>query len=190
MKNIDDILTGCINKEPAKFKAIYEQYYGFALKLVFRYLYRYGTSVDAVNDSFLKAFANFHLFTLHHGQDNERRFLGWLKKILVNTAIDELRKKQMMPEIGGIPETVWAIADSTRNADNFLLYKDIITLIKELPPEYRIVFNMYVIEGFKHIEIAEALNIPVATSKSRLSKARALLQNNIKKIEDANICSM
>jgi len=190
LKNIDDILAGCINKEPAQLKALYERYYGFALKLAYRYLYVYETAVDVVDDSFLKAFANLHLFRLLPGEDNERVFLGWLKKILVNTAIDEFRKKQMIPETRGIPESVWDIADHAGNADNILLYKDVIISVKELPPEYRIVFNMYVIEGYKHFEIAEALNIPVATSKSRLSKARTLLQKKLKKTEEAIICSI
>ena len=101
---------------------------------------------------------------------------------------DELRKSKMAPEIGGIPDNVWDIPDNSENAEQMLLYKDLIVLIKELAPQYRTVFNLYVIDGCNHLEIADLLNIPVGTSKSCLSRARTLLQNNIKKTEDALLC--
>jgi RNA polymerase sigma-70 factor (ECF subfamily) len=72
------------------------------------------------------------------------------------------------------------------DADQQLLYKQLITLVKELPPSYRIVFNMYEIDGFSHPEIAEILRIPVGTSKSNLSRAKAILQNKIRKSEEIN----
>ena len=96
----------------------------------------------------------------------------------------------MLPEIGGIPEFVWEIKDNSQDADQLLLYKDIIILIKELPPACRVVFNLYVIDGYTHIEIADMIKIPIGTSKSSLSRARVLLQNSIKKMEEAKLCRM
>ena len=90
----------------------------------------------------------------------------------------------MLPEIGGIPEDVWGNTNKEDDADQKLLYKQIIILIKELQPSYRIIFNMYVIDGFNHLEIADILKIPVGTSKSNLSRARAMLQLTIKKLEE------
>ncbi len=63
-------------------------------------------------------------------------------------------------------------------------------MIKELPPQYRTVFNLYVIDGYNHIEIASMMKIPVGTSKSNLSRARVMLKENIKKLEDAKSCSI
>jgi RNA polymerase sigma factor (sigma-70 family) len=93
-----------------------------------------------------------------------------------------LRKDNFMPEIGMINEGVW-IEDKSQSADQSLLYKDLINEVKKLPPTYRIVFNMYVIDGFTHQEIANQLKIAVGTSKSNLSKARGLLQTYLKKAD-------
>ena len=96
----------------------------------------------------------------------------------------------MTPEIGGIPDHVWDIPDASENAEQMILYKDLILLVKELPPQYRSVFNLYVIDGFNHLEIADILKIPIGTSKSNLSRARLLLQQNIKKNEEETLCQI
>jgi len=134
---------------------------------------------------------NFHRFQLTDQDDNvsaEKKLMGWLRKILINASIDELRKQDMLPEIGGIPDDVWDIPDNSQNADELLLYKELIILIKRLPPPYRVVFNLYVIDGFTHAEIAAMLNMSVGTSKSTLSRARAMLQKNISQSQDRQLC--
>ena len=188
MESLNRILTGCFNREHKYQKLLYEKYYGFALKTVFRYIYRYDKAVDAVNDGFIKFFTKIEQFKLSSEEDTGKMLMGYIKRIMINTAIDELRRGKMMPEIGGIPDYVWDIPDSSENAEQLILYKELIVLIKELAPQYRSVFNLYVIDGYNHLEIADLLNIPVGTSKSCLSRARILLQNNIKKTEDAVLC--
>ena len=106
--------------------------------------------------------------------------MGWMKTIMVNTAIDRLRKNNFLPEIGFKNEEVW-MEDRSQASDQSLLYKDLIKEIKKLPAAYRVVFNMYVIDGFTHQEIANHLKIAVGTSKSNLFKARGLLQSFIRK---------
>ena len=186
MESATHIIKGCIAKNHKYQKMVYEQYRGFALKTVFRYIYRYEKAVDLVNDGFVKAFKNFDKFITDEEEHNEKILMAWLKRIMINTAIDELRKNKMAPEIGGIPEYVWEITDNRQDADQLLLYKDLIILVKELPPVYRAVFNLYVIDGYNHYEIADLLKIPVGTSKSGLSRARILLQKSIKKTEEGN----
>ena len=190
LENITHIIKGCIGREHKYQKIVYEHYRGYALKIVFRYIYRYDKAVDVVNDGFVKLFNHFAKFEMGDDEDNERILMGWLKRIMINTSIDELRKGNMLPEIGGIPEYVWDIADN-QEADQLLLYKDLIVLIKELPSAYRAVFNLYVIDGYTHSEIADLLGMPIGTSKSNLSKARALLQKFIKNNEiQRKICRM
>lgn len=118
--------------------------------------------------------------------------MGWIRTIMVNTSIDALRKQHMMPEIGGIPEYVWEEQDHAENAEQKLLYKELIVQVKQLPPSYRVVFNMHVIDGYSHQEIADRLGITVGTSKSNLAKARAHLQKKLNKedIQEAGICSL
>ncbi len=167
---------------------LYERYYGFALKTVFRYIYHYDKATDVTNDGFIKLFKSFERFKPGSQDDTEKILMGYIKKIMVNTAIDELRKSKMTPEIGGIPDYVWDISDISHNADQKMLYKDLIVIIKKLSPQYRTVFNLYVIDGYNHLEIADMLNMSVGNSKSCLSRARAILQNSIKQLEDATAC--
>jgi RNA polymerase sigma-70 factor (ECF subfamily) len=188
LKNITHIIKGCISKEHKYQKIVYEQYRGYALKIVFRYIYRYEKAVDVVNDGFVKLFNHFSRFQIGGDADNEKILMGWLKKIMINASIDELRKGNMLPEIGGIPESVWENTDNNHDADQLLLYKDLIILIKELPPAYRAVFNLYIIDGYTHSEIADIMKIPIGTSKSNLSRARMILQTSIRKMEDAKLC--
>jgi RNA polymerase sigma-70 factor (ECF subfamily) len=140
--------------------------------------------VDVVNDGFVKVFNHFHLFRNESEQDSEKMLMGWIKKIMIHSAIDELRRNKMTPEIGGIPAHVWEFSQKNDQADQQVLYKDVIEMLKNLPPLYRSIFNLYVIDGYNHIEIAELLNIPVGTSKSGLSRARMLLQQKITQLED------
>jgi RNA polymerase sigma-70 factor (ECF subfamily) len=146
--------------------------------------------VDVVNDGFIKFFSKIDHFKKFTAEDAEKMLMGYLKRIMINAAIDELRRCKMAPEIGGIPDYVWDIPDHSENAEQMILYKELIVLIKELTPQYRAVFNLYVIDGYNHLEIADLLNIPVGTSKSCLSRARTLLQNNINKTEDALLCRL
>lgn len=110
---------------------------------------------------------------------------------MVNTAIDELRRNHLMPEIGGIPESSWEEPGHSTGADNLVLYKELIIHVKSLPPSYGAVFNLYVIDGYSHPEIAELLGISVGTSKSNLFKAKAYLQKLINKdTKQAGICNL
>ena len=106
---------------------------------------------------------------------------------MINTAIDQLRKDEFLPEIGLVDEGNW-IEDRSAASDKALLYEDIIREIKKLPPAYRAVFNMYVIDGYSHQEVARQLGISVGTSKSNLCKARGILQTYIKTAEQVKTC--
>jgi RNA polymerase sigma factor (sigma-70 family) len=190
LEPIRNIILGCARMEHKYQKLVYEKYFGFALKIVFRYIYRYEKAVDITNDGFVKLFRSFENFNPGPDEDAEKILLGYIKKIMINASIDELRKNKMTPEIGGIPDDVWDMNSKTHEADQMMMYKDLILLIKNLPPQYRIVFNMYVIDGYNHLEIAEITKISVGTSKSSLSRARTLLQKSLKKIEASIACNM
>jgi len=85
-------------------------------------------------------FRNFINFFCKEEADLEKVLMGWMKRIMINTAIDELRKQNLLPEIGSLPETVWEKTDGSNNADQIVLYKELISQVKKLPPSYRIVF--------------------------------------------------
>jgi RNA polymerase sigma factor (sigma-70 family) len=190
LDNLRNIIDACVKNNGASQKTLYERFYGYALKIVFRYIYRYDKAVDVVNDGFVKIFRNMYRFTCETDINLEQRFMGWMKKIMINSAIDELRKHNMIAEIGGIPEHVWEIQDKAPLPDQSLLYKELITVVKQLPPSYRAVFNMIVLDGMSHHEVADILGISIGTSKSNLSRARTLLQKHIKDMEASEICSI
>lgn len=182
LKYLSEIISGCLQGSHRDQKYLYERYYGYCLKIVFRYIFSYDKAADVVHDGFVKVFGKLHAFTYDESLNPERLLMGWMRTIMINTAIDRLRKDNFLPEIGILNENIWAV-DRSSSADQPLLYKELISEIKKLPPGYRTVFNMYVIDGFTHQQIADQLKISVGTSKSNLSKARVLLQKFIKTSE-------
>ena len=120
--------------------------------------------------------------------DNEKILMGWLKRILINVSIDQLRREKLSSETGEIPAYVWGLPADGQDADQKAMYNDLVQMIKQLPAAYRLAFNLHVIDGFSHAEIAEMLHIPVSTSRSNLLRARIMLQQSIKKAEDALLC--
>ena len=191
MENLKNIILGCTQNNQRDQKRIYEQYYGYCLKIVFRYIYRYDKAVDVVNDGFIKVFCNFNKFIYTDTENLEMIFMGWMRRIMINTAIDMLRKDNLLPEIGSITENVWMEEDKSQSSDQALLYKELISEVKKLPPSYRAVFNMYVVDGYTHQEIATQLGISVGTSKSNLSKAREHLKKILKENDQQiNVCNL
>lgn len=129
---------------------------------------------EILNDSFLKVFIKIEKYNV------EKSFKGWLRRILINTALDNYRKYSKhyyLQNINSIPD----VQDSNVDVQAELAYEDLLAIIQQLSPAYRTIFNLYVIDGFKHEEIAEKLNISVGTSKSNLSKARENIRILIKK---------
>ncbi len=182
METLYKLIKGCVERDYKSQQIFYEHYYGFALKTVFRYIYKYDKATDVVNDSFVKIFNSIDKFQLaKEKSDTEKILMGWMKRILINTAIDELRRQQIAPEIAELPDYIWEEIDRSQGADQRILYKEIICEVKRLPPSYRNVFNMFVIDGFSHNEIAKALGISEGTSKSALAKAKAQLKKFLEK---------
>lgn len=189
--NLQKTIENCVTNDSREQKALYEKYYGYCLKTVFRYVYHYDKAVDIVNDGYVKIFRNLSKFKYNDVENLEMILMGWMRMIMVNTAIDFLRKNNYMPEIGDLSEQVWQQEDKSQSSDQTLLYKDLIKEVKKLPPAYRVVFNMYVLDGFTHQEIGDRLGIAEGTSKSNLSKARQHLQKALKNHEielDYAIC--
>lgn len=130
---------------------------------------------DLLLQGFLKVFTNLDKFKF------EGSFEGWIRRIMVNTCITYLRKKNVID----VTDEDYVFNDAaTENLENTSV-EDIQKLIDQLPEGYKMVFNLYAIEGYKHSEIAEQLGISESTSKSQLFKARKLLQQNYKKMNTA-----
>ena len=153
-------------------KEVYEKYAPRFFGMLRRYLKRNEDIEDVMIDGFFKIMTNIGQFS------GKGSFEGWMRRIMVNEALMLLRKKnnfRMMVEISNIEiSTVATIEDE-------LAAQDILNLLEQLPTGYRTVFNLYVLEGFKHREIAEILGISINTSKSQLILAKNRMKQLIKK---------
>ena len=156
-------------------KVIYTSFYGYAMAICDRYANRQEDAVEILNDGFLKMFKEMHRYQPAYS-DVVSSFKGWLRKIMVYTAIDHFRKYHKHSMVADLDNVVYQVPSVSETALDKISYEEIIRAVQQLSPGYRTVFNLFVIEGLSHDEIAEKLGISTGTSKSNLSKARRRLQ--------------
>lgn len=154
---------------------IYHSFYGYAMAVCGRYAGNQDDAVEILNDGFLKIFREIHQFTPAYA-DVMNSFKGWLRKIMIYTAIDHFRKNHKHRLVASLEPVVYHLAGDGEDAIDKLSYEEIIRAVQHLSPGYRTVFNLFVIEGMSHEEISKKLDISTGTSKSNLSKARVQLQ--------------
>lgn len=140
-----------------------------------RYTNKYDDTIEILNDGFLKVFKEIHRFKPSYS-DVVSSFKGWLRKIIVYTAIDHFRKYHKHQLVTQLDDVVYQIPSLNEDALEKIAYEEIIRAIQLLSPAYRTVFNLFVIDGLSHDEIAAELGISTGTSKSNLFKARLQLQ--------------
>ena len=165
-------MEGCLQNRAAEQKRLYEKYYGKMLGICLRYAVDRDDAKDILQDGFMKIFQNISSFSFSSPLE------VWMRRVMVNTAIDKYRKNAQTPTHQDIDTASGVSVDDDTlgkiSADELLKY------INAMPDGYRMVFNMYIIEGYPHKEIGEKLGISEGTSKSQLSKAKAYLQKMIK----------
>jgi RNA polymerase sigma factor (sigma-70 family) len=169
----ESIVTGCLKGDLKAQRQLYEAYSGKFLALCCRYVKDRDLAEDVMIEGFMKIFEKLPQFE-HKGS-----FEGWMRKVMVNQALLTLRKnKHLAMEINydGQQEV-----QGSYEAPADLEAEDLMRLVQELPVGYRTVFNLYAIEGYSHKEIQDLLGISESTSKSQLSRARALLQQKLNK---------
>ncbi len=143
-----------------------------------RYAHSDDDAMEIANDGFLKIFKELASFQARY-EDVEASLKGWMKKIMVNTAIDHFRKNQKYQLNVSIDDNLFHMEDHAETSIDKLSYDEVYKLVQQLSPVYRTVFNLYVIDGFKHEEIAKQLKISVGTSKSNLAKAKINIRKMI-----------
>lgn len=173
------LVDGCLRNHRKSQETIHKMFYGKMMAVCRRYTNNEDQAKDILQDGFIKLFKNIERFNF------QGSFEGWVRRIMVNTAIDFIRKSKsdhfLMPENQSIEDFEDTLADENEEA-----FEDTIPLnvgdvregMEHLSTAYKAVFNLYVFENYSHQEIADALHISVGTSKSNLAKARA----NMKKI--------
>src|SRR5688572_15169133 len=183
LEPITSIIKGCVSKDHKYQKILYERYRAFALKIVFRYIFHYDKARDVVNDGFVKFFLAISTFRVENAIDTEKMLMGWIRRIMINASIDELRRNRSPVWILSLPDHLWDIPDHSENAEQAMRYRDLVLLLNKLPDKYRLVFNMFVIDGYSHQEIADLLSTTIGNSKSILSRSRIMMQKLMKEQE-------
>ena len=163
-----------LNKRESQ-KMLYCSFYGYAMAICDRYANKQEDAVEILNDGFLKIFKEIHHYRPAYA-DVVSSFKGWLRKIMVYTAIDHFRKNHKHQLVTQLDNVVYQVPTVHEDAIDKLSYEEIIRAVQELSPGYRTVFNLFIIEGLSHDEIAGQLGISTGTSKSNLSKAKRQLQ--------------
>jgi RNA polymerase sigma factor (sigma-70 family) len=172
---LPSLVAGCVVLNRDSQKQLYKQFYGYAFSICHRYVPKEEETTEVVNDGFLKIFFELKNFQPSYASF-ENSLKGWIRRIFINTAIDHVRKEK---------NRLLFMHDQLDAVDNYaipatglerLSHKELLEMISRLSPAYRMVFNMAVIDGYTHEEIADMLGIAVGTSKSNLAKARANLQ--------------
>ena len=183
MLNEGAIIHGCIKNDKKAQKALFDKYAPTLLGICMRYAHNRTEAEDVLQQSLVKIYFKINQYS------KKGSFEGWMKHIVTNTAITYYHqnlKYYKNIDIDNINE----IDSNEYTINNYNHYKfseeKILAIINELPDGYRIIFNLYAIEGYKHKEIAEMLNIEVSTSKSQYSRARKIIQKKLTDIINTN----
>lgn len=167
------LIEKCLERNALAQKQLYDMYSKRLYGICLRYCHSEEEAQDILQDSFVKIFTKLDTFQ-HSGS-----FEGWLRRIVTNTAIEYYRKKIELVNVEEINASPYLSAEE----EHSLEVEDLLKMIQEMPDGYRVIFNMYAIEGYSHAEISQKMGISEGTSKSQLSRARIFLQ---KKMEQKN----
>jgi len=166
-----DIIQGCLKKKLAAQHALFEKYAGILMTICRRYAGDQHEAEDMLQEAFINIFNHIGQFKFNGSFD------GWLKRITVHAAIRLLQRRKIT--IIALSKDQYDVISPDSDGSADMDAEDLLKVIRELPDGYRLVFNLYAIEGYSHDEIAKLLNIKTATSRSQLSKARSMLKDKI-----------
>ena len=168
--SLDRLIKNCINQDAEAQSQLYKQYASKLFSLCLKYSKNYAEAEDNLHDAFITIFSKLEQY------NNKGSFEGWLKRIAINTSLQRYREDVGVYDIvneGNIEDVSLDINDEDLHLD-FLL-----KIIQELPDRYRLVFNLYILDGYSHVEISELIDISIGTSKSNLARARLILKEKI-----------
>lgn len=179
----EEIINGCKQYDKVAQMALYKKHVGKMNAICYRYINSYDDAKDIVQDGFIKVFSSISKYK------GEGSLEGWIRRIMVNTALDYLKKKKMFVSIDessaadGDHNGAMASSDDDQEEDSLFnagfTTEELMSAINKLPDQYRVIFNMHCIEHYSHKEIASLLSVKEETSRSRLRRARAALKEHL-----------
>ena len=169
--SIEQLINDCKKKDIKAQEQLYRQYASKLFSVCLKYSRNYTEAQDNLQDGFLLIFEKIHLFSF------KGSFEGWMKRVMINHILQLYRKETFLSLVDEqVADEVEVEIDEEHVSIDFLM-----KIIQELPDRYRLVFNLFAIDGYSHQEIATLLNINIGTSKSNLSRARMILKEKIER---------
>jgi RNA polymerase sigma factor (sigma-70 family) len=176
MHDLEHIISGCQKMDRKAQKELYDKYSPVLFGMALRYASCSTEAEDMLQEAFINIFKNINQYKGHGS------FEGWMKRILINASIGYIRKyKKYLNDSFDDVQEIKVKGVSFEDSD--FTKDELLNAIHSLPEGFRIVFNLYAIEGYKHREIAEILDIQVGTSKSQYSRARQMLMNKLNNLK-------
>ena len=172
VEKLKNIIKGCLKNDRQMQGELYKMFAPKMYGLCLRYSANIQDAQDLLQEGFVKVYDNLENFKW------KGSFEGWMKRIFVNLALDRYRSKISLLSIDDVTENQEP-PDNDLNALDSISEKEILELIRKLPDQYRMVFNLYVIEGYSHKELGEMLKIRESTSRSNLARAKMILKEKI-----------
>ncbi len=173
MAGIEEIIKGCLKGSRRDQELLYRKHSARLYAVCLQYSGNDDEAKDILQEGFIKIFENLHSYKF------EGSFEGWMRRIVVNTALEKYRSRNNLYKVEDIDQIAETEAEPDGEDYTGLEAADLLEIIRELPPKYRMVFNLYALEGFSHKEISKMVNISEGTSKSNLSRARLILQRRV-----------
>ncbi len=173
--SLEQLIKKCKQNNSKAQEQLYRLFSGKLFSICLKYSNDYSSAEDTLQDAFITIFNKIHQYKF------QGSFEGWIKRITINTALQKYRKQKVFEIINEeqIEEVEVEIDEEEVSLDHLL------QLIQQLPDRYRLVFNLYVLDGYSHKEISEMLSISVGTSKSNLARARYILKDKLEtKVEE------
>ncbi len=174
MEELKNIINECASGNVRAQEKLYHRFAPTMFGVCLRYAKDTTEAEDNLQDGFIKVFQNIGRFR-HEGS-----FEGWVRRIMVNVSLEKYRKQHLMHPVEDV-----SVLEGQQISEDILAEisaKELLELIQQLPPRYRMVFNLYVMEGMNHKEIGEEMKISEGTSKSNLARARDILKRKVKEL--------
>ena len=173
MSDIKAIINGCLEGSRRDQELLYRRYASKLYAVCLRYTNDNDEAKDVLQEGFIKIFENLYTYKF------EGSFEGWLRRIVVNTALERYKSRTILHKVEDIDKLTEMEMEPDVEDYFGLDVKILMNIIKELPPKYKMVFNLFAIEGYSHKEISKVMKITEGTSKSNLARARLILQRRL-----------
>lgn len=163
------LVKDCLKGRPAAQKQLYDLFAAPMLSVCYRYTKSTADAEDVLQEGFVKVYLNLHQYKF------QGELGGWIRRIMVTTAINYLKRNARYQSELFYPDEHLHVVNNDSNPEIKMEAKELADLIRQLPPGYQTIFNLYAVEGFNHVEIGKILGIQESTSRSQYARARALL---------------